>query len=109
MNKQILLEQLEEGMELAQPVKNKLGQLLLPVDIKIEEKHKRLLKTWGVSSLFIKDDGKSETVETGIDEETLNKAKLLLEQRMTWKPRNSNEEELYETALGNILEKLLHE
>ena len=104
MSRLIGIDEISGGMELAVPVKNKFGQILLSVDTKLEDKHKKLLKMWGVQSLYVKSDGNSEE-EIQYDEKTTLEAEALLQKRFLWKPRNAIEEELYQMALGVTLEQ----
>lgn len=100
----ITVDLIKEGMELALPVKNKVGQILLPANLILEEKHKRVLQTWGVQSVNIKSDV-TEKEENPIDEETLARAKDLLNKRMPWKPGNSYEQEILDLGLAKMIEK----
>lgn len=100
----ITIEQLKEGMELALPVKNKVGQMLLPANLIIEEKHKKLLQTWGILSVSIKGN-LNEPEALNYDKETIEEAIAILEKRILWKPESPFEQELFDLGVSAILEK----
>ena len=104
MPKLITVEDIKEGMELALPLKNKFGQVLLSANLRLEDKHQKILKIWGIESLYIKDEN-SVSEEFNYDEEAKAKAVQMLTHRIKWHPLNYNEEDLYEMALHTILEK----
>ena len=41
------------GMKLDRSIMNKFGQVLLPSDLELAERHIELLNTWGVKSVWI--------------------------------------------------------
>ncbi len=104
MPKAITLKEFKEGLELAQPIKNKFGQVLIPEDVKLEDRHKKILLTWGINEIIIKDE-----VETilQVNEAILSEAKNKLKARMKWNARNQNEEELYNLALDELVKKMI--
>jgi len=103
MPKMLELIDFKVGMELASPIKNKYGQLLIPEGTKLEERHKTILLTWGIQSFYIKDE--EENYEVQYDEETISSVKEILKKRINWNFRNNNEEELYNLALTELLKK----
>ena len=56
MAKGINCDDIQEGMILAQPILNKFGQVLLPANVELQKKHSHLLKTWGITVVFIKNE-----------------------------------------------------
>ena len=99
---------MQPGMILKKSLYNRFGQMILAEGTKLEEKHKRILKTWGVSSLAIVDTNDSETgAEEEFDERIKEKAIELLKKRMFWSPRNSIEESMYQVALKRTMEKII--
>jgi hypothetical protein len=94
--KLISVSEIEPGMVLTEPVKNRNGQILLNTGIFLEEKHKILLKTWGIGKLSVKSDGdENSSSAVGFPEEKM----LALKNRLNWQPRNYQENELIELAL----------
>lgn len=81
--------------------------MILPEGKKLEEKHKRILKTWGVSNISIVDNAE-DTVneEREVDDSIKERAAEQLKRRMLWEPRNSNEESMYRVALKRKIEKI---
>lgn len=105
MSKIIDLNELEKGMILAVPVKNKFGQVIMGADTILEEKHKKMLKMWGIKTLSVKlADSNSGNKE--LDEASIQDAKDILSRRLTWSPQNKLEEELCEIAFRETLEKI---
>lgn len=96
-----LLNAVNIGMKLDRAVLNKFGQVLLPAELELAERHIELLITWGVKSVWI---GSSSDSSVNLhDEETQKKAKELLHKRLSWKPRNMWETELYTLALQTVI------
>ncbi len=93
----VSLEELQEGMVLAEPVINNFGQTLLPSGIKLNSKHKVILKTWNIDSVYVQ----SEEGDTDFDISTELKqkaAKKLLE-RMNWLPEQKIEKDMFSAGI----------
>lgn len=101
MPKFMKIEEIKEGMILASPVFNRYGQILLPKDSVIEEKHKSLLKIWGVRCVQICAGENDKINESKLDE-LYALAGEKLGKRLLWTPRNEIENDLYEAALMKI-------
>ena len=97
MSSVINTEKIEDGQILIEPVINNFGQTLLPAGAVLKAKHINLLKTWNIFSVCIKDD--IEETEFMISDDLRMKALEIFSKRMQWKPRNQNEEELYELGI----------
>lgn len=95
MSRLVTINQIIEGMELEHAVKNQYGQLLLPANARLEEKHKKILKTWGISSLYIIEELNDSAEMQTMENQKIEELKLLHE-RFRWSPRNKNEEDLFE-------------
>ena len=106
MPKIVFINEIKDGMELAIPVKNKFGQIMLAENTKLEERHKNILLLWGIQSVSVKDN--EEESEVQFDDATVSKAKDQLKKRLKWNFRNVNEEEIYNLALGELLKKNLN-
>lgn len=50
------IEELEEGMVLAEDIKGSQGNLLLTAGVALTEKHIRVMKTWGISLVQIEGE-----------------------------------------------------
>jgi hypothetical protein len=101
---------LQAGMILKKSIYNRFGQMIMPEGTKLEDKHKRILKTWGVASISIVDNSAADSVEDNeFDENLREKAADLLKQRMRWNPRNFLEESLYQIAIRRTIEKLIRQ
>jgi len=100
----VTLEELKDGQELAAPIKNKFGQILLSTNTILLEKHKKLLQMWGVLSVYVKEDNYSDdTIK--YDGTKLEEAKETLKKCLIWTPRNQVEKEIVELALYSVLEE----
>lgn len=107
MSRTIEIDSMQPGMVLKKSIYNRFGQMILPEGKKLEEKHKRILKTWGVSNISIVDNAE-ETVneEWEVDDSIKERASEQLKRRMLWEPRNSNEESMYRVALKRKIAKI---
>jgi len=96
MSKRIDLEEAHEGMVLAEPVLNKLGQVMLGKGISLKLKQINVLKMWGIKQIAINN------LEEDIPEETnyelLEETKLKIKQQLGWNDDNSFLNELIELA-----------
>lgn len=105
MPKLINVDEIKDGMELAEPIQNRFGHTLLAANIKLESKHVKFLKSCGIQTIYIVDENETSGNKT-YDSAAVEKAKELLSQRINWKPKNAYEEELIELATNQILEKI---
>lgn len=69
----IRVNDVQEGMELSEPVVDQHGRLLLPVGKELGERELRLLKMWGVVEVDIAgiDDGDAGLLSPSVDPELL--------------------------------------
>lgn len=102
MPRLITPDEIADGMQLAEPVKNRFGQVMLPANVQLQTKHAGMFKTWGIQAVLIVDDAGQESDK--YDESEVTVAKQKLSRRMNWKARNAYEKELTEMALERILE-----
>jgi hypothetical protein len=101
MPKLITINDLQEGMELAVPVRNKFSQVLLAENIKLEDRHKNILLLWGIQSIYVKETENESEIK--FNEAEILQAKNKLKDRIKWNFRNYSEEEIYNLALNEIL------
>ncbi len=97
MSKLIFIENALEGMVLNEPIVNNQGQVLLPTGITIGPNHLRILKTWNIRSIHIKEDKSEEDII--ISDAMLEIAKERLLTRIKWTTRNAIEEDLLNAAV----------
>lgn len=50
------IEDLEPGMILSKDIKDRTGRTLLKADMVLQEKHLKILKTWGISTIEIQGE-----------------------------------------------------
>ncbi|MFW5701735.1 MAG: hypothetical protein ACOCX7_02180 [Bacteroidota bacterium] len=102
----VQIDQIEEGMVLAEPIVNNFGQTLLPADIELSSKHVNILKTWNIRSVTVKGDATQE--DFTLSEELRAKAKEHLAGRMKWEPRDKFEKELYKMGIVHVARYILN-
>lgn len=90
MAEQVTIDNIQDGMVLSEPVLNKHGQVLIGKDIKLENKHIRILKSWNVQFVYIKNNEKKADTDN-ISKELLKLAVLDLKKIIKWKPSNEYE------------------
>jgi hypothetical protein len=103
MGKIIPTDMIEAGMVLAESIINKYGQTLLSSGMRLESKHRKILKVWGVPSVMVQED---ENTRPSLiyTTEKLEQAEKILRQRLFWDPQNEFEKEIYRIALERIVE-----
>ncbi|MGA2297636.1 MAG: hypothetical protein ABSG15_08825 [FCB group bacterium] len=112
MAERIPISKIQVGQVLQDSVQNKFGQTIIPAGTAIQEKHKRILKTWNIQTVrIVTDDNKSDEPQKQIEinDEKLKLAAKKIKTRMKWNPRNKNEVDLYELALLNAASYLINE
>lgn len=97
-------DEIIDGMILAEPVINKFGQSLLPVGVELRQSHIKLLKTWNISTVTVKD--KDDDKEIEINPEQYDLAKEILTAKLKWEPTNNIEHDLLETGIMHIAKQL---
>ncbi len=104
MAKEVFIDDVDEGMQLAQPVINTFGQVLIPAGAVLKNNHITLLKTWSIESVKIAVE---ESEEQDIPEEIKELALDLIVKRLKWRPENDFEIDLIKLGLQQITEELL--
>lgn len=97
MAKFINIDDLEEGMHLAEPIVNNFGQILLPPGVCIKESHKKLLRTWNVRVVAIRTDGDSDSAN--YSEELRAAARERAMKRFLWTAKSNFESDLFNVAV----------
>lgn len=98
MAKVINIEKIEAGMNLAEPVLNKHGQILLPKGAEIKDNHKRILKSWNINYITIVElEDALDYIE--VSPEIYKIAEKDLKQYLTWEPKNEMEIDLYKACV----------
>ncbi|MDP3831009.1 MAG: hypothetical protein Q8Q47_07045, partial [Ignavibacteriaceae bacterium] len=88
MVKVVHIDNLEVGMSLGAPVKNKFNQVLCSGNILIEEKHLKLFRTWGFQNFEVVE-GKVDQNENEIENKSvLNEDLKQLSKYFNWEPAN---------------------
>lgn len=111
MPRVITYDKITEGMVLAEPIINNYGQTLLPAGVELKASHIRILKTWNIRLVKVKGDN-TEALEYQISPEMISNAQDILSKRMTWKPRNAAEMDMFKCGviyLANIMTKKIVE
>ncbi len=95
----VSIDELEEGMILAEPIINNFGQTLLPAGIKLNNKHQIILKTWNISSVYIQSDKNDIGLDVELSPELKEKAAKSLLNRMIWIPELKIEKDLFSAGI----------
>lgn len=106
MVKVISIDDIIEGMILAEKICNSYGQVLLPEGIELKEKHSRVLKTWNVSSVVIKSE---EEESEELSDETIQMATAAIQNRISWVPEHPQEIQLIDKATYYLANKMNQE
>lgn len=108
MPKKVVVAEIEDGGGvLAEPVINKFGQVLFPAGLALEQKHVRILKTWNITEVLVQDQEASDDTPVitlsirGLAEERLS-------HRLTWTPRNFNEQDFISMGVDHIAEQIIN-
>ncbi|MCW5885735.1 MAG: hypothetical protein KIT33_12265 [Candidatus Kapabacteria bacterium] len=87
-------------MVLAEPVLNNYGQTLLNKGVEISTNHKKILKTWNIATVYIKNGGNGGgNGDSLIDERIFGFVADSLKQRMSWTPELEIEKDLFNSAV----------
>lgn len=74
----IMLDQVQIGMVLEQPVTNSNGRVMIPAGCELSEKHIKAMKMWGVVDVSVKGGEAEATPGTDIGATELESAKAAL-------------------------------
>jgi hypothetical protein len=99
-------ETLEPGMVLAEPVLNRLGQILLSKGSELSPRHLTVLKTWGIPTVLI-ESGEDEAKDPIWDEEIQKRALARIKKRLFWNPHSPLEEEMIHLAIQQAIQRSL--
>lgn len=94
-------------MVLADPVANRLGQILLNRGTPISSRQIIILKTWGIQSVVIEKE-EIRVKNPLVDLEIIrNRALDRIKKRLSWDPLNPVEEEIVNLAVQQLIERSL--
>lgn len=102
----ISIDEIEEGMELAEPVFSRTGQVLLNEGASLGERHKKIFKNRGISMVAVRGD---EDEEIAISDDDRTEAKYKYVQRMVDPPTHSLEKEISALAIERLAEVIARE
>ncbi len=106
MARSVSIDELEIGMVLADPIYNNFGQILIGADSELTQRQIKVLKTWNVKYINIKDNQEEQPLE--LNPELIEMARERIRSRMDWEPRNYNEMDLFNTAVEFTARQLLN-
>lgn len=104
MAKLVPVENIEDGMILAEPIVNKQGQTLMPSGVLLKDNHIKILKIWNIRTISVKSKENEEGLQ--LSPEIVRLATIKLSQKMTWKPRNNYEKDLYKMGVLNLAKNM---
>ncbi len=99
-------ETLEPGMVLAEPVLNRMGQILLSKGSELSPRHLTVLRTWGISAVVIEGEeteGRDPIVDEAIQKRALTRIKM----RLFWHPQSPLEKEIFDLAVQQAVQRSL--
>jgi hypothetical protein len=99
-------ENLEPGMELAEPVLNRLGQILLSKGSTITPRHITVIKTSGIRAVVIKN-GEADITDPMVDKNYQKGAVARIKKRLLWDPHSPLEEEIIYLAIQQVVQRSL--
>lgn len=98
MPKYIKINDIEDGMILAEDIMNRQGYLMFSKGMELKTSHKKVFITWNIAGVLVGD--LEDNVE--LDADIVLKAKTYLDSIMMWKCSLPIELDLYECAVYNI-------
>lgn len=101
MAKLINTDTIEDGMVIAKDVLNSNGFVIIPAGMKLTDRHKRVLKTWNVSQLYVVDEDADDNppiITTEIRELCIQSIK----QKVRWLPELEIENDLIESIIQRL-------
>lgn len=101
MAKLINTDNIEDGMVIAKDVLNNNGFVIIPAGMKLSDRHKRVLKTWNVSQLYVVDEDSDDNppiITTEIRELCIQSIK----QKVRWLPELEIENDLIESIIQRL-------
>jgi hypothetical protein len=93
----IQIDQIDDGMVLAEPIVNSYGQSLLGAGTKLSQTHVRLLKTWNIRVVCVKSSDGEEEVQLSDEQKVIAEREIV--KRMSWLPRNEIEKDLFKMGV----------
>jgi len=99
----VVVEEIKAGMVLAETLRSDSGQVLMPEGLELSMKHVPLLNRWKIKGVNIKSDDDVSIDDLSEDEQ--EQAGKYLLGKMTWKPINDIEKDMFNTA---VMHKLIY-
>jgi hypothetical protein len=99
-------ETLQPGMVLAEPVLNRLGQILMSKGSALSLRHLTVLKTWGISTAVI-EGGEAEGNDPILDQAIQDRALARIKTRLFWHPQSPLEKEIIHLAVEQAVQRSL--
>ncbi|HRP01454.1 MAG TPA: hypothetical protein PLE30_02290 [Candidatus Kapabacteria bacterium] len=96
MFKIVIIDEIEEGMVTAEPILNKIGQMLIAKDTILHSNQLKMLKLWGIKQVFIKVGQVGQTDTNNFDKTELMKMKVEIVDKLGWEINNPFLDELIE-------------
>lgn len=101
MAKLINTDNIEDGMVIAKDVLNNNGFVIVPAGMKVTDRHKRVLKTWNVSQVYVVD-GESDDNPPIITTEIRELCIQSIKQKVRWLPELDIEHDLIESIIHRL-------
>jgi hypothetical protein len=101
--KRVPINEIESEHILAEPVKARNGQVLLPQGVALSDRQIKILKTWGIRSVMIETADEEEETQK-LSEELLNRGRERIRSRMVAPPAHAMAEQLFKVAVVRAAE-----
>jgi len=96
----VSIEEIADGMVLAERLVNNFGQTLLPSGAKLSPKHKNMLKTWNITGVMIKGSNDDDEI---INPALLASTKAKIMEKALWRPKNRLEDEIFDMGAIKLI------
>ncbi len=108
MSRILNINELQEGMILANPITNNFGQVLLPAGIELTCNHFRILRTWNIFQVSIVTEGDNENIV--LSKSQMDNAGKYILSKMKWRPRNGYEKDMFiSSVIQRAKEEMIQE
>jgi hypothetical protein len=105
MAETVKVDDIQDGMTLAEPIVNNFGQAILAGGVSLKLKHKMLLKTWNIEQVVIKSSDDEEILVDSSDLKALAKEQFM--KRLMWQPENDFEHEIVSIGIKNLADRMI--
>lgn len=107
MKKYKLIEEVEEGDILAEPIINSFGLLLLPGGTPLNDRHVRMFKMWNIKQVTVSMD--VDNYSSWLNDELLEYSYKIFSAKCLWKPESDYELDLFNMGVVYEARKIFND